>query len=418
MNKFERLIGFRFLTIISFLFTISCGPREIAVELGQVKFGINKPASIGGRVNETFMPAYVLLSITDATDHPVETDRKIALYSFGASYVSESLQLKTGGYKISKFLVLDASNKIIYASPLGGSPQAKYVTNPLPMNFTVAENGSTLVTPQVLQVVDGTTPDIFGYASFGFEVVGSVTKKLKEVIVNASDPYKIKYTYNEDRVIKAELQYPNELSSAWWNYSYNNDQQLVKTEYFQDNKIFEAKLFSYNEKGQLIYVDGDHNEELFYSADGLVTEMKLTPGNFSHHETAIYEYDSRKNVSKIVIHGFNEFNEEKWSTTERYFYDNRKVLSGNRAANFYQDAISYLLFHVNYFSQIHLNNNPVRLEYSTYANSNGNTLPNIKTFYSEFEYNEVGLPIKEKIFNPSLGAYYPANGLVKEFIYE
>jgi hypothetical protein len=48
----------------------------------------------------------------------------------GRVRVTEDLELSTGNYQIIKFLVLDASQNIIYAVPLEGSELAKYVTDP------------------------------------------------------------------------------------------------------------------------------------------------------------------------------------------------------------------------------------------------------------------------------------------------
>ncbi len=171
------------------LITAACKKTEQqkVTQPGHVKFGMVNATKVGSANGKPVtlgevVPAFVLLSITDAQGKAIETDKKIALYAFGGSFVSESLSLKPGNYKLGKFLVLDAANKIIYASPLSGSPQAQYVNNPLPLGFSITENGSTLVTPQVLKVEADTPPESFGYVSFGFEVIDATYIPLRLMV--------------------------------------------------------------------------------------------------------------------------------------------------------------------------------------------------------------------------------------------
>src|SRR5258706_8029359 len=141
---------------------------------GSVQFSLSKKlANSGGRVSSTVTPKVVLLSIEDAVGNSIELNKNLILYTFGAGFVSESLTLAAGTYKLAQFLVLDSAGHTIYASPLSGSPMAEFVDTPLPMEFTVTENGNILVTPQVLTVEPSSTPTSFGYANFGFEIVKS-----------------------------------------------------------------------------------------------------------------------------------------------------------------------------------------------------------------------------------------------------
>jgi hypothetical protein len=66
---------------------------------------------------------------------------------------------------------VDSENNVSYACPLEDSEQAHWVTDPLPINFEVTENGTSTVVPEVLEVTPNTDPGSFGYANFGFEIV-------------------------------------------------------------------------------------------------------------------------------------------------------------------------------------------------------------------------------------------------------
>jgi len=155
-----------FLLIVCF----SCRQEEhVAPAKGNVTFAVSSAAKTDGRVSGTVTPAFVLLSITDS-EGKVYENVKLSLFAFGSGYLSESLELPTGPAQLTKFVVLDATNEVVYATPTEGSVMAKFVSNPLPIAFTVTEEG-TQVIPEVLAIEQTDTPASFGYASFGFDIV-------------------------------------------------------------------------------------------------------------------------------------------------------------------------------------------------------------------------------------------------------
>lgn len=115
----------------------------------------------------------VLVSAVDREGKPVFTDKLIAVYGFGASFVSENIEIKAGEYKLTKFMVVDASGKVIFAAPMAGSPMAYLSKKPLPFVFNIVPNQVTRVIPEVLSV-GNLTPDQFGYAAFGIQVIKPV----------------------------------------------------------------------------------------------------------------------------------------------------------------------------------------------------------------------------------------------------
>jgi len=113
---------------------------------------------------------YLIVTIENAAGVVYNTKR-LDLYNFSGSYISEplSLDVATLTYKLTKFLVLDASNTVIYATPLEGSALANFVDDPLPINFTVSNNLVSKVVPQVLST-EGIPARDFGYFAFDFDV--------------------------------------------------------------------------------------------------------------------------------------------------------------------------------------------------------------------------------------------------------
>ena len=161
------------INILILLVLISCQVQEkLETTPGTIKFSMQSVVrNEGGRITETPTPASVLISIEDESGNTVEDNKKLTLYSLGQGFVSESLQLIPGSYKLTQFMILDEDDGVMYATPQEGSELAEFVNDPLPIEFTISEDENTLVTPQVLAVHPEDTPESFGFASFGFEVV-------------------------------------------------------------------------------------------------------------------------------------------------------------------------------------------------------------------------------------------------------
>ena len=231
--------GLSLIVLFSFLF--SCHEEESrSPDKGKVTFSPATVALPGGRVKETTTPAAVLLSIKDS--HGDETvNVKLTLTAFGPSYTSEHLELETGEYQLTQFQVLDADNRTLYAAPLEGSEMAEYVDDPLPLNFTVTTEG-VQITPEVLAVSENLTPELFGYAGFGFEVVN--VSILQIPLAGAEEVTKVSYQLKHaGQTISAEvaptgtvlvIDNPDFLNHTWettitvWTRPANPDQKYTK----------------------------------------------------------------------------------------------------------------------------------------------------------------------------------------------
>ncbi len=116
------------------------------------------------------VPSGIMISVENMAGIPVFTDKVIPLYTFGTEYVSKNIELATGQYRLTKFMVINTAGKVLFAAPVAGSPMAYLTTRPLPLTFNIMTNHVTKVMPEVLQV-GNLNPDQFGYAAFGFQVI-------------------------------------------------------------------------------------------------------------------------------------------------------------------------------------------------------------------------------------------------------
>jgi hypothetical protein len=146
---------------VALLFLPGCQDQETVMPAkGNVTFLVLLDDDVRNEI-----PVSVLFSIKDSKENQIE-DIKLPLTPSGQKYISEILELKVDNYLLTKFILLDAANKILYASPMEGSRMANYVTNPLLMPFTVSAEATTQITPQVLPVSSIDIPSDFGLESF------------------------------------------------------------------------------------------------------------------------------------------------------------------------------------------------------------------------------------------------------------
>jgi hypothetical protein len=167
-------------SILPLWFLISCeGRLDENSGKGKAEFSLTLPddltKSSPGTVQDSGIISYhIMVSVEDLEGNPVLTDFLIPVYAFGSGFTSENIELDAGDYHLTKFLVINPSGEVIYASPLEGSPLAYLVNDPLPLLFRIFPAEITRVIPEVLLVGDQ-LPGQFGYASFGIQIIKPLT---------------------------------------------------------------------------------------------------------------------------------------------------------------------------------------------------------------------------------------------------
>lgn len=158
------------------LILISCGTNEVVpiVSSGEVAFTI-KPVEISnksGRLADA-NPSSVVVSIESSTGEVILDEQKIDIISFNNSYLVNPILLEQGDYKLTKFLVLNESEEVVYASPVEGSVLAPFVSNPLALPFSIGSDEVTQVEIEVVNT-ESINPEDLGYASISFTIVPSL----------------------------------------------------------------------------------------------------------------------------------------------------------------------------------------------------------------------------------------------------
>jgi hypothetical protein len=163
-----------FFVLILIMFLPGCN-REEDPALEKVQFAFNAISSgvSGGKIASGFPEGTtLLLSLEKSTGESVYTKHPINLVQFGESSISEPLELPTGTYRITDFMLADKNGAIQYAAPKRGSPLANVVVHSLPYSFTVSKNKVTTIDMEVVGA-DQHTPEDFGYVSFSIHTVNT-----------------------------------------------------------------------------------------------------------------------------------------------------------------------------------------------------------------------------------------------------
>ncbi len=113
----------------------------------------------------------LVVTLGNESGELVLNNDRLELYNFGGHYVTKEIRLRTGKYKLLKFMVVDDRGNVRFATPMYNSPLAYLVKHPLPIHAEVEKNEVTRLNPEVLPVDNNTPPEDFGYISFGIQVV-------------------------------------------------------------------------------------------------------------------------------------------------------------------------------------------------------------------------------------------------------
>lgn len=155
-----------------------CSDEQQPVKPGNVRFTINPTADPGGRVS-SLLPAGASLyvSIREAGGAEVYALHHVTLLKMGEEYISEPVALPAGNYELTDFLIVNAADEVVYATPKEGSAMAHLVDDPLPAAFTVGNDAITGLPVQVVPTGD-TPPAAFGYVTFQVDVVPGTSFRL------------------------------------------------------------------------------------------------------------------------------------------------------------------------------------------------------------------------------------------------
>jgi hypothetical protein len=333
----------------------SCSQDESkVVRTGSISFSPVPKVKAGAnsRIADTAPPAAVLLTIKDSNGNAVHESKKLSLFTFGQSYTSESLKLNIGNYTLTQFIVLDAADNAIYATPLQNSDMAKYVSAPLPISFAVSDGGTTSIVPEVLAQSDVTkrlksisARNIFAnYETVKDSIVFVYDNDLK--ITDADwyyfdwdaqkNNYKLETTYHESRKYGSQnellsVSYPTKSGSKEFIYDQTyypipipliitepDPYNLAKNMEFHTLEITNKNIT----KRRQIFLAGNTSwllEYKFDANDDLVEFSRYNENDPTMYEKYTIQYDAHSNPLNHVIEA-NEIEAFDGIVDEAFYY--------------------------------------------------------------------------------------------------
>lgn len=170
------------LSILVFL-SLAC-ENEQELKKGKLEFAFES-SSASGKTGSPESLRFLVITVEDESGNIVFNRKKIELFKFAETYLSEPLEFPAGEYLLTEFLVLDEEGEVQYATPQENSRLAHLVSNPLPIDFTITEDQTTKVTPEVVSIDEFTAED-FGYSTFSFDIVETISFQLAVFVYNES----------------------------------------------------------------------------------------------------------------------------------------------------------------------------------------------------------------------------------------
>jgi hypothetical protein len=121
-------------------------------------------------VPQTTQQLYAVVSVQNNSGEYLLLNRKMAISFKEGKYVTDSVVLNDGEYRLAKFLITAGSDTALYATPKLQSARQYEVTTPLSQNLTVKRDEQNTVDVQTLGIRNTDTPESFGYTEeeFGF----------------------------------------------------------------------------------------------------------------------------------------------------------------------------------------------------------------------------------------------------------
>ena len=173
MKTLTRLICFS-LVVFAIAALPSCKKATVDRGTGSIEFSLNMPVAISklksATIDSGIISYQLLISAEDLKGNLILSDKLVPLYAFGTGFVSEKVQIPAGEFKLTKFMIVNPSGAVIYATPLAGSPLGNITTRNLPLRFNISADKVTTIAPQVISV-GNQAPSQFGYATFGIQII-------------------------------------------------------------------------------------------------------------------------------------------------------------------------------------------------------------------------------------------------------
>jgi hypothetical protein len=153
---------------------ISCEKQEERYQNGSVSLSFNFSEVLKSTEDDSLeLIDAIIVSIENELSEEVLSLERLNMIRFGNQFISDPIVLVTGNYAITEFLVVDADDNVLFATPKEGSSLAGAIDDPLPIPFSIADNANLELETEVIWAPNS-DPAEFGYSSFSLNILPSI----------------------------------------------------------------------------------------------------------------------------------------------------------------------------------------------------------------------------------------------------
>lgn len=187
------------LLIIICICIVSCNSEEKEAIQPQIKIQVTLPEIESDSISQksdsySTSPAYGLATIINKRNEPLLKYFEIALQKVGNTYESDLITLPAGhqsDYRLAEFIILDATHKIQYITPVQGSNAAHLVDRPLVMEISIHNRNPVTINPAVVRIHEGDLLEKYGYDLRDYKRRNIVYKNLRNFQIGHTDVFAI-----------------------------------------------------------------------------------------------------------------------------------------------------------------------------------------------------------------------------------
>jgi hypothetical protein len=171
MNKLPLLLSLLILVLLTGCTSEEERRNSLKIDL-KFTVRISQPVSTAARTHALPDGVKLLITVKSKSGKLTLTHYPLDLTRDGDQYISELFAVDPGRYVVDDFFVVNSSSLLLCATPKEKSSLASQVREALPFSFTASKGKNNNLVMEVIPVA-GTSPEDFGYTSFGIDVAQS-----------------------------------------------------------------------------------------------------------------------------------------------------------------------------------------------------------------------------------------------------
>jgi len=295
--------------------------------------------SIPGELPGAAATLFAVITVENEQGQPVLSNKKLSL-SHQTKFISQSTELPSGSYKLTRLMIVDQTDKVKFISPLTSSVKAALVTRPLPTGFSLPQPQVRKVPADVLRIQAGDKPADYGYPVGTFDTASDENPPAEPAFVNirfrtSLQVGQILYDSIPSFVVHMSWDENNQYSVRYLTLAPGTQNITLSTSAVKHT----FKLNKWGKQFELSLLKNQLKADSLYKLEGTMEARKiqseltyrLEGEKYVPVSKTDYKYENGEKLSEINYYLRREDNSPYLAGKEEYFYVGDKI-----------DKISYL----------------------------------------------------------------------------